>query len=214
MADEQNNLEELFQIDLADLEQEDEDTFEYEGSTLILYVNTGIERDSLKDQVKELRKVISSASTIEKVHVFINSPGGDVVEAFKLIDMMELAKQRIPVRTIVFGEAKSAGLLIAMAGTQGERYISRNSSVMSHQASMYMSNMNGRIADFEAIYEDFKKTTDSILSHYIACTGLSMEVIKADLMSHSDTALTPEEAIRYSLLDKFLHEHNILLGEE
>lgn len=184
-------------------------TWSIEDYTLNLYVDKDIEHDSLKEQTEQAMLACSEESPIELCNVFIHSNGGDITEAFKFIDVLELLQQRIPVRTIILGNAKSAGLLISMSGTKGERYISRNSSVMSHQASLYMNNMAGRISDLAAIHEDFKKTTAAIINHYKRHTGLSRKKIERDLMAHNDTTLTSKEAIEYNLVDKLLHNYNI-----
>lgn len=184
-------------------------TWSIEDYTLNLYVDKDIEHDSLKEQTEQAMLACSEESPIELCNVFIHSNGGDITEAFKFIDALELLQQRIPVRTIILGNAKSAGLLISMSGTKGERYISRNSSVMSHQASLYMNNMAGRISDLAAIHEDFKKTTAAIINHYKRHTGLSKKKIQRDLMAHNDTTLTAKEAIQYNLVDKLLHNYNI-----
>lgn len=208
MQEEQDlDLTEL--LSSIDARVEENITWSIEDYTLNLYVDKDIEHDSLKEQTEQAMLACSEESPIELCNVFIHSNGGDITEAFKFIDVLELLQQRIPVRTVILGNAKSAGLLISMSGTKGERYISRNSSVMSHQASLYMNNMAGRISDLAAIHEDFKKTTTAIIDHYKRHTGLSRKKIQRNLMAHNDTTLTSKEAIEYNLVDKLLHTYNI-----
>ena len=67
----------------------------------------------------------------EVIHLYINSPGGAVNSAFHLIDVIK--QSSIPVYTYGMGMIASCGVLLMMAGEKGHRYITQNTSVMSHQ---------------------------------------------------------------------------------
>ena len=66
----------------------------------------------------------------EIIHLYINSPGGQVASAFHLIDTIKQSK--IPVYTYGMGMIASCGVLLMMSGEKGHRYVTQNTSVMSH----------------------------------------------------------------------------------
>ena len=71
---------------------------------------------------------------LKKLQLMINSPGGSVHACFALIDVMK--GSRIPVHTIGLGMIASCGILTFMAGQKGHRYLTPNTSILSHQYSL------------------------------------------------------------------------------
>lgn len=70
------------------------------------------------------------------INIYINSHGGLANVAFHIVAMMEFAKKNnIIVRTIVTDSAYSAGSIIAVAGTPGERYIAKDARHVVHYGS-------------------------------------------------------------------------------
>ena len=67
----------------------------------------------------------------ELLNLIICSPGGDLNAAFAVIDTMR--GSAIPVRTIGLGQIASAGLMILIAGDKGQRILTPNTSILSHQ---------------------------------------------------------------------------------
>jgi ATP-dependent Clp protease protease subunit len=56
--------------------------------------------------------------------LYVNSTGGDLYQAFALIDIMQSSKHSV--RTIAIGSVMSAAFLIFTSGTKGERYLAAN----------------------------------------------------------------------------------------
>lgn len=68
-----------------------------------------------------------------RIDMFVNSYGGNAAVAFHLVELMEMAKREdVVVRTMVTSAAYSAGSIIAVAGTPGERYIARDALHLAH----------------------------------------------------------------------------------
>ena len=67
------------------------------------------------------------------IDIFINSEGGDATRALSLVELIGLAKERgSTVSTLVLSQAHSAGSLVAVAGTKGERYVAQRGLYMLH----------------------------------------------------------------------------------
>lgn len=81
--------------------------------------------------------------------VYINSPGGSLVEGYSIIDIIEASKT--PVYTVNIGECCSMGLLIFIAGK--ERYSFRHGEFLLHDGSSMCAGSTSKLKDrmeFEA----------------------------------------------------------------
>lgn len=132
----------------------------------------------------------------ELLTLMINSPGGDLAAAFAIIEIMN--GSRIPVRTIVLGEACSAGLLIAMSGAKGQRIVTPTCSIMSHHFS---GGASGNFHELLNVEKEYRFTDKRIVEQYMRCTGLDEATIRAKLIPNSDVYLSPQEALDFNLFD-------------
>lgn len=132
----------------------------------------------------------------KQIKMIINSPGGEVPSAFALIDTMKGSK--IPIFTYGLGEIASCGLLTFMAGQKGNRYITRNTAILSHQFSW---GTIGKEHELMASVKEFNNTSQRIIEHYKRCTGQTEATIKKYLLPAEDVWLTPKEAIKYGIAD-------------
>ena len=131
------------------------------------------------------------------LHLIINSVGGSLTSAWSLIDFM--ATSHIPVSTYGVGQALSAGLLLLMSGKKGGRFASENLSLMSHQ---FAGGLDEAYHNLNSMQNEFRYTHKRYLNHYVKCTGLTRKVVEKKLLSPTDTWLTPEEALKFNLIDE------------
>lgn len=132
----------------------------------------------------------------------INSPGGCLTSAFALIDTMKGSK--IPIYTYGLGQIASAALLTFMAGEKGHRYVTKNTSILSHQ---YFWESIGKEHELMATVREFDNTAIRVMDHYKKCTGLSEANIKKFLLPPEDVWLTAEEAVKYKISDKIVETY-------
>ena len=134
--------------------------------------------DISQESGKPLLEWIFDANFAEKrpemLNLMICSQGGDLNVAFAIIDTMR--GSAIPIRTIGLGHIGSAGLMIFIAGTKGERILTPNTSILSHQFSWGTGNQKSH--ELFAIVKEFDLTATRMLNHYKKSTGLSEEKIK------------------------------------
>lgn len=128
--------------------------------------------------------------------LMICSRGGDMEEAFALIDVMK--SSIIPIKTVGLGQIASCGLLIFLAGTQGRRVLTPNTSILSHQ---YSWGSDGKHHELFAITKEFGLAQQRMLNHYQATTGLDLETIKTRLLPPNDVWLSAEEAQDLGICD-------------
>jgi ATP-dependent Clp protease protease subunit len=128
--------------------------------------------------------------------LMICSEGGNIAEAFALIDVMRSSK--IPVKTVGLGSIASCGLLIFMAGAAGRRILTPNTSILSHQFSW---ESEGKSHELFATIKEFELTQKRMVTLYRDATGLEDDVIRKVLLPPQDVWLSAEEALQYHICD-------------
>jgi ATP-dependent Clp protease protease subunit len=131
--------------------------------------------------------------------LYINSTGGDLYQAFGLIDIMQHSS--IPIRTIGIGSIMSAAFLIFASGTRGARYIAPNTGIMCHQFSDELDN---KYHDIKAQMKEADLCNDRMLKILTDATGKSVSAIKKTLLAPSDNYMTANEAINIGIADFIL----------
>jgi ATP-dependent Clp protease protease subunit len=131
------------------------------------------------------------------ITLIINSEGGDLNSAFAIIDVIK--HSAVPVHTLGLGQISSSGLMIFMAGAPGHRSLTPNTSIMSHQWSGVAE---GKLHELMSIQEDFKLTTQRVMSHYQNCSQLTEVQIRETLLPAHDVFLTAVQAVQMGLADK------------
>lgn len=128
--------------------------------------------------------------------MYINSMGGSLSDAFALIDVMRTSRR--PIRTIGIGSVISAAFLIFVAGTKGERIVSKNASIMCHQFS---GGMDGKYHDIRAITKENELSNDRMVDLLKECSGLDAKKIRTKLLPPTDVWLKPAELAELGLAD-------------
>lgn len=164
----------------------------------IYYFANEFNAGNVKDVITWILDCNFQAKTpYENLTLIITSYGGDLFSAFALIDVMR--GSQIPVHTIGLGIIASAGLMTFIAGEPGQRIITPNTSILSHQ---WASGTFGKEHELLASQKQFDLTTKRMISHYRKCTKLSEKQIREKLLPPQDVWLSPEEAKEYNLVDK------------
>ncbi len=132
--------------------------------------------------------------------LYINSQGGDLYEAFGLIDLMK--NSQIPIRTIGYGSVMSSAFLILASGTKGERYIAPNTGIMCHQFSS--SEDIGKYHDIKAMRKETDRINQTMFDILKETTGLDGRTIKNRLLPAHDVYMTATEMIDFGAADHIL----------
>ena len=132
----------------------------------------------------------------KELQLMVCSSGGDVSAAFALIDVM--MGSAIPIKTVGLGTVASCGLLVFIAGTKGRRFLTPNTSILSHQFSW---GSDGKAHELFATMKEFTLTQKRMIEHYKSTTKLSEEEIKTALLPPHDVWLSAEEALALNICD-------------
>jgi ATP-dependent Clp protease protease subunit len=131
--------------------------------------------------------------------LYINSQGGDVNDAFALIDMMRNSKH--PIRTIGIGNVMSSAFFIFASGTKGERYIGRNSSILCHQ---YSDELQAKHHELKAQIVEGERVNERMIGLLVENTELPRKTIKSKLLKETDVWLTAHQMVELGIADHIL----------
>lgn len=128
--------------------------------------------------------------------LYINSTGGDLYQAFALIDVMRSSPHII--RTIGIGAVMSAAFLIFACGDKKERYAASNTSFMCHQ---FTSGIDAKYHDIKAEMKETEALNNKMIDILVETTGLVRSKVKAKLLPASDVYLSAAEVVDFGVAD-------------
>ena len=143
---------------------------------------------------------LMSEDNKKPIKLYINSPGGSILDGDGVLDTMDFVKSKgVVIETTVIGKAASFGALILLNGTKGHRYVLPRSRVMIHQP---LGGAKGQAADIIREAELIKKMKNEINQFISENTGQSFEDIEK--ATDRDSWYRGQEAVDFGLADKLL----------
>ncbi len=135
----------------------------------------------------------------KEITLYINSNGGDVPNGLLTIyDTMQYIKA--PVKTVCIGEAYSSAAVLLAGGTPGRRFAYSNSRIMIH--SLQIGEMSGTEKEIQKEAKRIKELNQRLMKLIATHTGQSLRKVKRDC--DKDKYFTPEQALKYGLIDYIL----------
>lgn len=179
---------------------------EEEKTKIVLYdkvANVYLNGEICLETVQPIIEYIINTNMLQEelkiINLFIDSTGGDLDAAMKLIDVIGMSE--VPVRSIMFGKVASAALMIGLSCH--ERLISENCSVLSHNASFCATSYMINVAD-PSQQREFQLIQERVMRVYMDGTGRDKAYIKRHLLKQHDVCLSGIEAIKHGLADSVL----------
>lgn len=158
-----------------------------------------IDVDSVRKVIQWITYENTSSISEKTLTLYINSAGGDLYEAFGLIDTMKASKYTI--RTIGIGKIMSAAFLIFISGTEGHRIIGENTGIMCHQ---YYDNFDGKHHDLKASMKEGEYCNERMMEIIKKNSSLDSKTIGAKLLNSSDVFLKSQEMLNLGLADQII----------
>ena len=128
------------------------------------------------------------------IHLYINSPGGEITSGMAIYDTMQYIK--CDVSTICIGMAASMGAFLLAGGTKGKRMALPNAEIMIHQPS---GGSRGQATEMEIAARHILKTREKLNRIISENTGQPIERVAQD--TDRDNWMDAEEAKAYGLID-------------
>ena len=133
----------------------------------------------------------------QEIHLYINSPGGDMVALFGILDTMNFVSA--PVSTTCIGQAASAAAIVLAAGEKGRRFVLPNARVLLHQPH---GGAQGQSSDIEIQVREMVELRNRMVDVLQGATGQSRERLVSDL--DRDFILRGEDVVAYGVVDEVL----------
>jgi ATP-dependent Clp protease, protease subunit len=162
----------------------------------IIFLGTPI-NDTVANLVCAQLLFLESEEADKDIHLYINSPGGDITALFAIYDTLKYIKP--DTSTFCFGQAASAAAVLLAAGTKGKRFALPHARILLHQP---FGGVEGQASDIELQAKEILRMRDLLNGMLANDTGQSIERVSKD--TDRDFIMTAEEAVGYGLLDEVI----------
>ncbi len=162
----------------------------------VVFIGQEIESAFANSVVQQLL-VLQGLDAKKPITVYINSPGGSIVDGMAIYDMIR--RSSCPVHAVVAGMAASMGAVILSGCTKGERAILPHGEVLLHQP---LGGARGQATDVEISANRIIKMKRTLLELLAANTGHPVAKLEEDC--DRDYWLDAEDAVKYGICDKIL----------
>ncbi|MBQ6132749.1 MAG: ATP-dependent Clp endopeptidase proteolytic subunit ClpP [Lachnospiraceae bacterium] len=142
---------------------------------------------------------LESEDPTKDIHLYINSPGGEVNSGFAIYDTMQYVK--CDVSTICVGLAASMGAFLLAGGAKGKRFALPNAEIMIHQPS---GGAKGQATEIEIAAKNILRTKQRLNEILAKNTGKPIDVVAKD--TDRDNFMTADEALEYGLIDQIVQK--------
>lgn len=132
----------------------------------------------------------------EPIKLFINSPGGSVIEGFALVGAIE--SSRTPIYTINIGEWSSMAFLIGITGHK--RFSLPYSQFLMHDGATVAYDSSNKAQDKMEFEKRFEQ--EVVRRHVLKHSKMKGEVY--DALARVEFYLLPEDAKKYGFIDEII----------
>jgi len=162
----------------------------------IIFLGTPID-DTVANLVCAQLLFLESEEPDKDIHLYINSPGGDITALFAIYDTMKYIKP--DVSTFCFGQAASAAAVLLAAGCKEKRFALPHARVLLHQP---FGGVEGQASDIEIQAKEILRMRDLLTGMLAADTGQPQERLAKD--TERDYVMTADEAVAYGVIDEVI----------
>ena len=142
---------------------------------------------------------LESENPDKDIHLYVNSPGGEVNSGLAVYDTMQFIKP--DVSTVCTGQAASMGAIILAGGADDKRYALPHSRIMIHQP---LGGFRGQATDIDIHAKEILKVRERLNQILSKHTGRELDVIQND--TERDNFMSAEEAVEYGIIDKVMSQ--------
>ena len=135
--------------------------------------------------------------------IYINSPGGDLIEGFSLVSAIELSKT--PVYTVNIGEWSSMAFLIGITGHK--RFSFPYSTFLLHEGSSFAGGATNKVQDRVEFEKRFER--EIVRNHVLK--NSKMNGVDYDALARVEYYLLPKDALERGFIDEIIDNINSIL---
>jgi ATP-dependent Clp protease protease subunit len=142
---------------------------------------------------------LGSEAPKQPIHLYINSPGGEVYAGFAIYDAMQMVDA--PVYTYAVGMTASMATALLAAGEHGHRYSLAHATIHQHPAS---AGARGYTPDVQIALREQERMQTQLFHLLGKHTGHSWQEVERDFTR--DRYMHSLEAKQYGIVDHILGE--------
>ena len=162
----------------------------------IIFLGTPVD-DTVANLVCAQMLFLESEEPDKEIHLYINSPGGDITALFAIYDTLKFIKP--DVSTFCYGQAASAAAVLLAAGAPGKRFALPHARILLHQP---WGGVEGQASDIELQAKEILRMRDLLTGMLAQDTGQPHEKVAKD--TDRDYVMTAAEAVEYGLIDEVI----------
>ena len=162
----------------------------------IIFLGTPVD-DAVANLVCAQMLFLESEEPDKDIHLYINSPGGEITALFAIYDTLKFIKAEVS--TFCFGQAASAAAVLLAAGAKGKRFALPHARVLLHQP---WGGVEGQASDIELQAREILRMRDLLSGMLAEDTGQTQEKVAQD--TDRDFIMTADEAVTYGVIDEVL----------
>ena len=152
--------------------------------------------ESVEKAIRWIMMGAQNPSSTHPMKLYVNSEGGNLIDAFALIDVMRTSP--VPVATVGMGNLMSSAFMIFTAGTKGKRAIGKNTSIMIHQ---FNHDYAGKYHDMKAYSEEIDRINYRMVAELARTGKLTEQEVGSKLLKPSDVWLSAEQLVELGFAD-------------
>ena len=154
--------------------------------------------DGFSSLVIQALREMQRLRTDGSIDIFINSPGGDPVEALSVCDYIAHLNETLVIKTNVMGTAYSAAALISSAGKRGFRCALPSSDFLIHQ--LYADVGGEKISALEDTTKHLTRLNTRIRDHLVTTSQFPTDAVESWM--EKESYFGTDEAITHGLCDR------------
>ena len=162
----------------------------------IIFLGTPVD-DTVANLICAQMLFLESEDPDKDVHLYINSPGGDITALLAIYDTMKFI--RPDVSTFCFGQAASAAAVLLAAGAKGKRFALPNARILLHQP---WGGVGGQASDIELQAKEILRMRDLLNGMIATDTGQDPARVSAD--TDREFIMTAAESAEYGVIDEVI----------
>lgn len=175
------------------------DVYQKLSNDRILFICSVINDEVASDIVANL--ILKDAEDSDKkITLFINSPGGDIRNAFMIYDVMQMISA--PIETVCIGTAADSAALILSSGAPGMRFATRNCNIVVSQLAHEYS-MQANLIGAKKILDLYLLDNKRMIEIFAKNTGKTIKKITEDFAER--IFLSSSQTLKYNLIDKIIN---------
>jgi ATP-dependent Clp protease protease subunit len=167
----------------------------------IIFLGTPVD-DTVANLVCAQMLFLESEEPDKEIHLYINSPGGDITALFAIYDTLKFIKP--DVSTFCYGQAASAAAVLLAAGAPGKRFALPHARILLHQP---WGGVEGQASDIELQAKEILRMRDLLTSMLAEDTCQTHEKVTKD--TDRDFIMTADEAVTYGVIDEIITSRTI-----